>query len=248
MADQGQTRRPARKPEPTGQNRPVRETYNIEQMKAAGVAAMSGFLFATSQYKRSLCIFILNILVFGIMAYQTYFITNYKPPVKYIPIYADSTIIEPTPLTQPFKNDAEISQWIADSAKDIFSYGYLTAESHGEGIKKYFTPKGFRDYFEKFSTSPDLSRVKNKKLEVLASVIGSPSKMHQDFKISGSGPNAFAYWEYKFTIRQIFVSTTEGVIPVTYDMVATIVRQDQRLYRDGIAIHSLRVESSSNVR
>lgn len=224
-------------------DKPVSQPYNIEQMKAAGATAMAGFLFAVAQYKKSLAILALNVGVLGLMSYQTYFISTYNPPIKYIPIYEDSTIIDPIPLTAAFKTDAEMSQWLADASKDIFSYGYLNADAHGEKIKRYFTEKGFTDYFNGFKNSPDLSRVKNKRLEVLSSVLGSPTKVS-----SGVSNGNFAYWEYTFTVRQLFVSTTEGVIPVTYNMVATIVRQDQRLYRDGIAIHSLRVESSSNIK
>jgi hypothetical protein len=221
----------------------VSQPYNIEKMKAAGATAMAGFIFAVAQYKKSLAILMLNVGVLGLMSYQTYYISTYNPPVKYIPIYEDSTIIDPIPLTAAFKTEGEMSQWLADVSKDVFSYGYLDADAHGEKIKKYFTEKGFTDYFNGFKNSPDLSRVKNKKLEVLSSVLGAPSKVS-----SGVSKGNFAYWEYTFTVRQVFVSTTEGVIPVTYNMVATIVRQDQRLYRDGIAIHSLRVESSSNIK
>ncbi len=222
---------------------PKNDNYDIAKMKAAGATAMASFLFATSQYKKSLGVLILSVFILILTAYQTYYIMNYKPPIKYIPIYADSTIIDPIPLTQPFKTDAETSQWLADSVKDIFSYDYLNADAHGEKIKKYFTEKGFKDYFTVFQNSPDFSRVKNRKLEVLSSVIGAPTK------VSGglSGGN-YAYWDYKFTVRQLFISTTEGMIPVTYEMTATIVRQDQRIYKDGMAIHSLRVDSSSNIR
>lgn len=249
MADEN-NKSPANKDARARQQRPktspekvVSQPYNIEKMKAAGATAMAGFVFAVAQYKKSLAILMLNLGVLGLMSYQTYYISTYNPPIKYIPIYEDSTIIDPIPLTAAFKTDAEMSQWLADVSKDVFSYGYLDADSHGEKIKKYFTEKGFTDYFNGFKNSPDLSRVKNKKLEVLSSVLGSPTKVS-----SGVSKGNFAYWEYTFTVRQVFVSTTEGVIPVTYNMVATIVRQDQRLYRDGIAIHSLRVESSSNIK
>lgn len=249
MADEN-NKSPANKDAQARQVRPkatsekvVSQPYNIEKMKAAGATAMAGFIFAVAQYKKSLAILMLNVGVLGLMSYQTYYISTYNPPVKYIPIYEDSTIIDPIPLTAAFKTDGEMSQWLADVSKDVFSYGYLDADSHGERIKKYFTEKGFTDYFNGFKNSPDLSRVKSKKLQVLSSVLGAPSKVS-----SGVSKGNFAYWEYTFTVRQVFVSTTEGVIPVTYNMVATIVRQDQRLYRDGIAIHSLRVESSSNIK
>lgn len=212
-------------------------------MKAAGATAMSSFLFSVSQYKKVLTILLINIVTFSMLAYQTYYIANYKPPVKYIPIYGDNTIIDPVPLTEPFKTDAETSQWLADTVKDIFSYDYLSADSHGEEIKQHFTEKGFKDFFETFKNSPDYSRVKSKKLDVLASVIGSPTKIS-----SGVSGGNYAYWEYKFKVRQVFIHPTEGVLAPTYDMVATIVRQDQRLYKEGMAIHSIRVESSSNIR
>lgn len=234
---------PQAKPQSRPQQKPQPSNYDASKMKAAGVTAMASFLFSISQYKKILAILLINIVSFSALAYQTYYIMNYKPPIKYIPIYGDNTIIDPVPLTEPFKTEAETRQWLADASKDIFSYDYLNADSHGESIKKYFTDKGFSSYFSSYQNSPDYSRVKNKKLEVLASVIGAPTKIN-----SGVSGGNYAYWEYKFTIRQLFISTTEGVIPVTYDMVATIVRQDQRLYKDGMAIHSIRVESSSNIR
>lgn len=244
MSDQNKTQEQKR-PQNTQQkvSSQIKDTYDVNKMKAAGATAMGSFLFATSQYKKSLGILVINLCAFLLMGYQTYYIMTYKPPIKYIPIYEDSTIIDPIPLTEPFKNESETRQWLADSVKDIFSYDYLNADAHGESIKKYFTDKGFKEYFTSFQNSPDYSRVKNKKLEVLASVIGAPTKLN-----SGVSGGNYAYWEYKFTVRQVFISTTEGVIPVTYDMIATIVRQDQRLYKDGMAIHSIRVESSSNIK
>lgn len=203
------------------------------------------FNFAVNQYKRSMLIVILVIATFGLNAWQSYYITTYKPPIKYIPIYEDGTVIESVPLTEEFKTEAEMAQWLADAAKDIFSYDYLNADSHGETIKKHFTKEGFKQYFKIYENSPDLSRVKNKKQEVLANVLGSPSKTHKDKKLSG---NNYAYWEYKFTLRQVFYTTTEGYIPATYEYIAIIVRRDQREYKEGIAIHSLRVVDSSTIK
>jgi len=203
------------------------------------------FGFAVNQYNRMLLIAVIVLATFLLNGFQAYYIANYKPPVKYIPVYEDGTIIENIPLTEEFKSESEMAQWLADSAADIFSYDYLNADVHGEKVKHYFTDTGFKEYFKTYENSPDLSRVKNKKQEVLANVLGSPSKTHKGKKISG---NNFAYWEYKFTLRQVFYTTNEGYIPVTYEMVAIIVRRDQREYKDGIAIHSIRVVDSSTIK
>lgn len=219
--------------------------YDASAMKIAGVKVMASFQFAKDQYTRALGILILSLIIATAVVFETYYVVTYKPPVKYIPVYEDSTIIDPVPLNKPFKTDEEMRQWLADSVKIIFSYDYLNVDVHGNDIKQKFTEKGYSDFMDKFQNSPDIPRVKNKKMEVIASSIGSPKKLHQGDKISG---NNFAYWEYEFTLRQVFISPTEGIIPVTYQMVATIVRQDQREFRDGIAIHSFRVVSSNSVQ
>lgn len=219
--------------------------YNDAAMKTAGVQVTASFEFAKSQYTRSLGILILSFIITISVVLETYYVLSYKPPIKYIPVYADSSIIDPIPLDKPFRTDAEMRQWLADASKEIFSYGYLNVDTHGSKIKKYFTDKGYEDYMNMFKNSPDISRVKSKKMEVIASSIGSPTKLHDGDKLSGKN---FAYWEYKISIRQVFISPNDGIIPATYEMVATIVRQDQRQYKDGIAIHSFRVVSSSNIK
>lgn len=219
--------------------------YNEVEMKKSAIQVTASFEFAKAQYTRSLAILILGLVITAIVMLQTYYVLTYKPPVKYIPVYEDSTIIDPIPLDKPYKSDAEMRQWLADASKDIFSYDYLNVDNHGAKIKKYFTEKGYNDFIEQFKNSPDIPRVKNKKMEVISSSIGSPTKLHEEYKISG---NNFAYWEYKIAIRQVFIAPSEGIIPVTYEMVATIVRQDQRQTRDGIAIHSFRVVSSNNIK
>jgi hypothetical protein len=208
------------------------------------IKTIVAFNFAINQYKRSMMILILVIATFSLNAWQSYYITTYKPPVKYIPIYEDGTVIENVPLTEEFKTEGEMAQWLADASKEIFSYDYLNADSHGESIKKHFTPEGFTQFFKMYENSPDLSRVKNKKQEVLANVLGSPSKTHKGKKLS---KNNYAYWEYKFKLRQVFYTTNEGYIPATYEYVAVIVRKDQREFKEGIAIHSLRVVDSSTI-
>lgn len=219
--------------------------YNQVEMKKSAIQVTASFEFAKAQYTRSLAILILGFVITAIVMLQTYYVLTYKPPVKYIPVYEDSTIIDPIPLDKPYKSEAEMRQWLADASKDIFSYDYLNVDNHGSKIKKYFTEKGYNDFMEQFQNSPDIPRVKNKKMEVISSSIGSPTKLHENYKISG---NNFAYWEYKISIRQVFIAPSEGIIPVTYEMVATIVRQDQRQTRDGIAIHSFRVVSSNNIK
>jgi len=219
--------------------------YDLKAMKNAGLQVMASFEFAKAQYTRSLGIVVLSLLITICVIFETYYVFTYKPPIKYIPVYEDSTLIDPIPLNQPFKSDAEMRQWLADASKDIFSYDYLNVDTHGARIKKYFTEKGYSDFMSKFKNSPDIPRVKNKKMEVISSSIGSPAKLHEGDKLSG---NNFAYWEYRISVRQVFISPNEGIIPVTYDMVATIVRQDQRMYRDGIAIHSFRTVSSNNIQ
>lgn len=223
-----------------------KDCYNkAKKSLESALNTIVAFNFAVNQYKRSLMIILLVIATFGLNAFQSYYITTYKAPIKYIPIYEDGTVIENIPLTEEFKTESEMAQWLADSARDIFSYDYLNADSHGELIKKYFTKEGFIQYFKMYENSPDLSRVKNKKQEVLANVLGSPSKTHKGKKLSG---NNYAYWEYKFTLRQVFYTTNEGYIPVTYDYVAIVVRRDQREYKEGVAIHSLRVVSSTTIK
>lgn len=212
---------------------------------SSSLTTILAFNFAINQYKRSLLIIFLVIATFSLNSWQAYYIATYKPPVKYIPIYEDGTVIESVPLTEEFKTEAEMAQWLADAAKDIFSYDYLNADTHGERVKHLFTDKGFQEYFKMYENSPDLSRVRSKKQEVLANVLGSPSKTHKGKKLSG---NNFAYWEYKFTLRQVFYTTTEGYIPATYEFVAIVVRRDQREYKEGVAIHSLRVVNSSTIK
>lgn len=220
--------------------------YNDESRAKFMSAAVtvSRFKFATSQYYRSIGILLIATTIAAFEAQQYFKAKNFEPPVKYIPVYEDSTIVSPTPLNKPLNSDSYNRQWLADAATDIFSYSYTTIDTHGGHIKQYFTDNGYSTFWKQFSTSPDYIRVKNKNMNVVSMVLEPPQKLHdEEFKITGD----YAYFEYKFKIKQLFISPTDGLIPVNYDMVATVIRQDQKQYKSGIAIHSIRVVSSNNI-
>jgi len=217
--------------------------YDIAKLKAAGILVTASFEFAKSQYQRTMALLILVSLITFAVIGQTYYVANYKAPVKYIPVYEDKTIIDPIPLDKPVMSEDSMKQWLADSVSDIFSYNYLNLDKHGEKIAPYFTDQGYVTFKKEFDSGTDVARVRGQSLIVASSVVGSPLNK-SGTKVSGR----YAYWDWSFQLRQVFVSPNNKSMVVTYDVVATIIRQDQRIYRTGIAINSLRVVSSSEQR
>lgn len=210
----------------------------------SGMLVTASFKFAKDQYTRTFALLIMMAVITLVVVFQTYNVATYKAPVKYIPIYEDKTIIDPVPLNKPVMSDDQMKQWIADAASDIFSYNYLNLDKHGERISGLFTETGYATFKRAFDSSADVARVKGQSLIVVSNVVGSPVKAFNGYKVSGP----YAYWDWKFQLRQAFVSPNNRFIPVTYDVVVTIIRQDQRNYRSGIAIHSLRIEGSSELQ
>lgn len=210
----------------------------------SGMLVTASFKFAKDQYTRTFALLIMMAVITLIVVFQTYNIATYKAPVKYIPIYEDKTIIDPVPLNKPVMSDDQMKQWLADAVSDIFSYNYLNLDKHGEKISGLFTETGYATFKRAFDSSADVARVKGQSLIVVSNVVGSPVKAFSGYKVSGP----YAYWDWKFQLRQAFVSPNNRFIPVTYDVVVTIIRQDQKNYRSGIAIHSLRIEGSSELQ
>lgn len=217
--------------------------YDTAKLKAAGILVTASFEFAKAQYQRTFALLVLLVIITSAVVFQTYNIATYKAPVKYIPVYEDKTIIDPLPLNKPVMSDDAMKQWLADSVSDIFSYTYLNIDKHGEKISPYFTEQGYKNFQKEFLVGADVNRVRGQSLIVVSNVVGSPTKMFDGYKVSGP----YAYWDWHFKLRQVFISTNNKFIPVTYDVVATVIRQDQRTYRNGIAIHSLRIVSSSEL-
>ena len=216
-------------------------TVNRNEFMAAA-ETITRFNFAKTQYYRSITMLLIAIFIASFEIHQYLKARSFEPPVKYIPVYEDSTIVDPTPLNKPLMPDSYNKQWLTDAVTDIFTYNYTSIDTHGAVIKKYFTENGYSEFWKQFSSTPDFIRVKNKSMNVISMVIEPPVNLNDEvYKVNGN----YAYYEYEFKIRQIFVSPTDGVIPVTYNMVATVVRQDQKLYKSGVAIHSIRVNSSS---
>jgi hypothetical protein len=218
--------------------------YDRAKLKAAGILVTASFEFAKAQYQRTFALLILIVIITVTVVFQTYNIATYKAPVKYIPVYEDKTIIDPLPLNKPVMSDDAMKQWLADSVSDIFSYTYLNVDKHGEKISPYFTEQGYKKFQKEFLVSADVNRVRGQSLIVVSNVVGSPTKMFDGYKVSGP----YAYWDWHFQLRQVFISTNNKYIPVTYDVVATVIRQDQRTYRNGVAIHNLRIVSSSELK
>lgn len=218
--------------------------YDRAKLKAAGILVTASFEFAKAQYQRTFAILILLSIITITVVFQTYNIATYKAPVKYIPVYEDKTIIDPLPLDKPVMSDDAMKQWLADSVSEIFSYSYLNVDRHGEKISPFFTEQGYKNFQKEFAASADVNRVRGQSLTVISTVVGSPSNMFDGFKVSGP----YAYWDWHLQLRQVFISTNNKFIPVTYDVVATVIRQDQRIYRNGIAIHNLRIVSSSELK
>lgn len=236
-----------RERKPTKKRDPSKSTAypeNSKEMFMEAARTVSKFKFAKTQYFRSIGVLVI-VTIIAIVEIQQYLkAKNFEPPVKYIPVYEDSTIVSPTPLNEPLHPDSYNRQWLTNAVTDIFSYSYTTIDTHGSRIKNLFTDNGYESFWKQFTSTPDFIRVKNRSMNVMSMVIEPPVKLHdEEYKITGE----YAYYEYKFKLRQVFVSPNDGVIPVTYDMIATVIRQDQKLYKSGVAIHSIRVVSSSSV-
>jgi hypothetical protein len=222
----------------------VTSTPTVEMLvedpgKENAVQNIKRYLFYKDGYIKSLGIFIFNLLLLIVSVYSFYYANNiYAPPVKFLPLDRNGSIIDLVPLSKPVKTDEERRQFVQDVILDILAYNYTTVETHGAKVKKYFTSDSFNDYMTGFKNSTDVKRVVRNHYVVLPVPRNVPILIKKPVS-NRNQSNEVLFYQYRIKIRKI-LRNHEGVLFDSNDLIITLRRVSVTENIEGLAVHNIR--------
>lgn len=125
-------------------------------------------------FHRTVLILFLSVLVnLGLAGFLFYVITHPPKPV-YFPTSINGRITPLTPLSDPYKTDAEILQWATQAAIATYSYNFVNYRKEIQAASEFFTPSGWTKFVNALKSSNNLDAVKRKRMIVSAVATKAP--------------------------------------------------------------------------
>ncbi|OGT36585.1 MAG: hypothetical protein A3F11_08295 [Gammaproteobacteria bacterium RIFCSPHIGHO2_12_FULL_37_14] len=138
--------------------------------------------------------FALSLVVIAILIGIIVFLL--KNPTKPLYFATDEIgrLIQDVPLDQPNMRPEEVVAWAIEAVQAAYSYNYINYRSQLQNAQKYFTTYSWQDYMRALKDSNNLIGVIQRKIIVLARVVGEPKLITQ-----GILGGAYA-WRYQMPV------------------------------------------------
>jgi intracellular multiplication protein IcmL len=126
-----------------------------------------------------LCAFALALVVIAFLLSVLLFV--YKNPTK--PIYFATNnvgqLIDIVPVTQPNMSTEEVIVWATHAVEETYSYDYINYRRQLQKAQRYFTNYGWSAYIKALRASNNLVALKERKMIVIAKVVGTPKLINE---------------------------------------------------------------------
>jgi len=153
-------------------------------------------IFARNAFYRrlhflALAAFGLSVLVIGILCWIVIFLVSNPTHPLYFATDTVGRLIQILPANTPNMKTEDVITWTVDAVEQAYSYDYINYRAQIQGSQKYFTNYGWSKYINALSTSNNLVALNQRKLIILANVVGQP-------KIIAQGILSGAYaWKFE---------------------------------------------------
>ena len=160
--------------------------------------------------------------------------------VVYVGIKPDNTIIDIKPLSDPNMSDAAVSNWAIQALVDIFNYSHFDwSERLDISTSRHMTPAAKENFISTLKKSGILKAVIDKNMYSSVVARETPIILNK----GRIGNDVFA-WQFRIPVTITYrnvrgSSTSQSVI------VATITRDNQINYKNGVAIAALSMAEDS---
>ncbi|HLB42394.1 MAG TPA: DotI/IcmL/TraM family protein [Gammaproteobacteria bacterium] len=158
------------------------------------VVVLTRNAFYKQLYYFMLATFALSLVVIAILiGIITFLIKNPIQPL-YFATDEIGRLIQDTPVNQSDMSLDEVMAWVVEAVQSSYSYDYINYRLQLQSAQKYFTNYGWQNYMSALTASNNLLAVTQRKMIVLARVVGKPALMTQ-----GILAGAYA-WKFKMPL------------------------------------------------
>ncbi len=183
-------------------------------------------------YKQVSTGFLILLFINFILAFTLVYHFTHPVQPKYFAATADGKILKEQPLSKPLLSDNQVTQWAADSVRQVFAQDFIHWKAQLQRSSSLFTPYGWRYFLQKMKSSRNLDTLTQKKMVSEAQITAPPQVIRKGALSSG----AFA-WNVQLNINIIFTNVNK-TIQMPFQVNLIIVRQPLSTFPDGIAINN----------
>ncbi len=220
------------------------EKNNEDILSKSGIFAAEMIVKEKEFYKDSYLkqigiLFFMLLSLFSGLYYVYYANFLYEPPVSYVVIDENERILKQYPLDKLHVKKEDMVQWVSNAVLDIFSYNYLTFETHGKTVSKYYSQNNQFDKFMKEFNALSLQQiVKNQK----AIIVPNFKKQLEVAEQGKIGKNKIAF-SLKGEIK-LEMHGSEGIKVIVRKIKVVVYRENFEINKDGFAIMEIVLEDT----
>lgn len=193
--------------------------------------------YKDSYLKQIGILFFLILSLFSGLYYLYYAYFIYEPPVSYLVIDENERILKQYPLDKLHVKKEEMIQWASNAVLDIFSYNYLTFETHGKTVSKYYSQNAQYDKFMKEFNSLTLQQIVKNQKAIIVPNFKKQLEVTQEGKF---GKNKIAFsltGELKLEMHG-----SEGIKVIVRKIKVVVYRESFEINKDGFSIMEIVLE------
>lgn len=197
--------------------------------------------FYKDSYLKQIGIFLFSILSLVTGLYYLYYAHFlYEPPVSYLVVDENERILKQYPLDKLHVKKEDMVQWASNAITDIFSYNYLTFETHGKTVSKYYSEnKQFDKFMNEFNGLTLQQIVKNQKGIVIPN-FKRQLELSEEGKV-GKYKAAFSLiGELKLELHG-----SEGIKVLIRKIKIVVYRESFEVNKDGFSIMDISLEDTN---
>jgi len=130
--------------------------------------------FYRDNYRRSVIVLLLSMLMNFLLAAAVYYLYITKPQPIYFATNENGSLLQMIPLDQPYITDDQLLRWAVEACTAAYSFNFLDYRNNLQQARKYFTEAGFDSYVKALEQSGNLATVEDKRLVVKAYLTDNP--------------------------------------------------------------------------
>lgn len=130
-------------------------------------------------------VYILSIVVIVVLACALVYVVRHPVKPLYFVVDDIGRLIKDVPLDTANMPLPEIEKWVVEAVENTYSYDYVNYRTQLQEAQKYFSERGWREYMEGLRASNNLLALTERKLVVIAKVVGKPKLITEGY-VSGN--------------------------------------------------------------
>jgi intracellular multiplication protein IcmL len=127
----------------------------------------------------------LSIMVIGILTWIVLFLLSNPSHPLYFATDHVGRLVHIVPVNIPNMKNEDVMAWSIEAVQSAYSYDYINYRAQLQNAQKYFTNYGWSKYMSALSASNNLLALTQRKMIVLANVVGTP-KILTEGRLSGA--------------------------------------------------------------